>query len=171
MFIVGDKNLVQDSLIFRHQPTHRRAQRDRFTRLAGSHPAFAEAPGPSHRQAQPPPSPQACPVYLCEVAPRHTLPSPNPPPPSAPSRPTSHPPQAEIELDQLRREESGSALTARDQVRTVTAGWLIGAVLGWSGGLVLGCLFSPALGFMLVGARCCAGPDRLLKKFREMSCL
>lgn len=59
--------------------------------------------------------------------------------------------QAEIELEQLRREENGSVMTARDQVRTVTAGWLIGTVLGWSAGLVLGCLFSPALGFMLVG--------------------
>eukprot|EP00752_Nemacystus_decipiens_P003412 g3158.t1 len=58
--------------------------------------------------------------------------------------------EAEIELEQLRREENGSAMTARDQVRTVTAGWLIGVVLGWSAGLVLGCLFSPALGFMLV---------------------
>lgn len=42
-------------------------------------------------------------------------------------------------------------MTARDQVRTVTAGWLVGVVLGWAAGLVLGCLFSPALGFMLVG--------------------
>lgn len=41
-------------------------------------------------------------------------------------------------------------MTARDQVRTVTAGWLIGVILGWAAGLVLGCLFSPALGFMLV---------------------
>ena len=41
-------------------------------------------------------------------------------------------------------------MTARDQVRTVTAGWLVGVVLGWAAGLVLGCLFSPALGFMLV---------------------
>lgn len=59
--------------------------------------------------------------------------------------------QAEIELEQLQREEDGSAMTARDQVRTVTAGWLVGVVLGWAAGLVLGCLFSPALGFMLVG--------------------
>eukprot|EP00903_Cladosiphon_okamuranus_P018676 g17190.t1 len=58
--------------------------------------------------------------------------------------------EAEIELEHLRREDNGSALAARDQVRTVTAGWLIGVVLGWAAGLVLGCLFSPALGFMLV---------------------
>jgi len=82
--------------------------------------------------------------------------------------------QAEIELDQLRREESGSALTARDQVRTVTAGWLVGVVLGWSGGLVLGCLFSPALGFMLVGARVVWGlppPLPLSERFDTISIL
>ncbi|CAM9353930.1 unnamed protein product [Ectocarpus fasciculatus] len=58
--------------------------------------------------------------------------------------------QAEIELEQLQREESGSAMAARNQVRTVTAGWLVGVILGWAAGFVLGCLFSPALGFMMV---------------------
>ncbi|CAN0406014.1 unnamed protein product [Pylaiella littoralis] len=58
--------------------------------------------------------------------------------------------EAEIELEHLRREESGCAMTARGQVRTVTAGWLVGVILGWGAGFVLGCLFSPALGFMLV---------------------
>ena len=58
--------------------------------------------------------------------------------------------QAEIELEQLQREESGSAMTARAQVRTVTQGWAVGVVLGWSAGLLVGCLFSPVLGFMIV---------------------
>eukprot|EP00904_Undaria_pinnatifida_P013920 jgi/Undpi1/9659/HiC_scaffold_27.g12115.m1 len=56
----------------------------------------------------------------------------------------------EILLEKLQLEESGSAMTARAQVRTVTQGWAIGTVLGWSAGLLLGCLFSPVLGFMLV---------------------
>ncbi|CAN0063730.1 unnamed protein product [Scytosiphon promiscuus] len=58
--------------------------------------------------------------------------------------------KAEIELEQLRREESGCAMTAMGQVRTVTAGWLVGVALGWGAGFVLGILFSPALGFMIV---------------------
>ncbi|CAM9285687.1 unnamed protein product [Hapterophycus canaliculatus] len=58
--------------------------------------------------------------------------------------------KAEIELEQLRHEEIECAMTASGQVRTVTAGWLIGVVLGWAAGFVLGCLFSPALGFMIV---------------------
>lgn len=62
----------------------------------------------------------------------------------------SHLLQAEIELEQLQRDESGSVMATRNQVRTVTAGWLVGVILGWAAGFVLGCLFSPALGFMMV---------------------
>lgn len=65
--------------------------------------------------------------------------------------------KAEIELEQLRREENGSAMTARGQVRTITQGWIIGVVLGWAGGFVLGCVFSPVLGFMLVRHTCNRG--------------
>lgn len=58
--------------------------------------------------------------------------------------------KAEIELQQLQREENGSAMTTRGQVRMVTQGWIIGIVLGWAAGFLLGCVFSPVLGFMLV---------------------